>query len=457
MARISYEIFVALTHFWYFALAVFLLSPLLGIGLRLSAVVAALALLATVTSGLLAARTRTIERIHTNRATIFISICFTALLVGAVDRLLGPPPTDAPALPYPPNYSLRTVTNEFDYTLQTNALGFRRPENVATGPYAEGCRVLLLGDSFTEGYGNAYADTWGQLIENELEGVQLLNFGQGGQGPQSFEAIARIAIPLYRPDVVLLNLLQGDDLMQTLDPPADYPHENSTTSYLSQLFPNIARILTAQDNVLQAQSLKAARVAALLQRATPQQLQHYEANITREARQIYESGNLNPGLLAIALTTPDYFQRSIDLSHIQTRNAQLRLATVIYSLYTMSASAEFAVVSVPSGSFTSRVKLERYIDSGFLVNDPERMLSTTLMDDILQEAIAMSGYDDIPFITATNAFRAATASTSDALFYEWDGHFTPAGNRLFAATIIADVRRLCDADNHTTEDENAVL
>jgi len=73
------------------------------------------------------------------------------------------------------------------YTLVTNSLGFkdRTPRDVAL--QSPGPRLMFIGDSFTEGMGVPYAQTWVGLVDSALsgQGIEVLNAGVGSYCPKT--------------------------------------------------------------------------------------------------------------------------------------------------------------------------------------------------------------------------------------------------------------------------------
>jgi hypothetical protein len=73
------------------------------------------------------------------------------------------------------------------YPVRTNSLGFRDAA-VRDVPLARHPRLLLIGDSFTEGVGVRYEDTFAAHLEEELgkEGVSVLNAGVASYSPSIY-------------------------------------------------------------------------------------------------------------------------------------------------------------------------------------------------------------------------------------------------------------------------------
>jgi lysophospholipase L1-like esterase len=111
------------------------------------------------------------------------------------------------AFKFAPNIRYRQMSAEYDVEFGTNRLGLRSDE---VGP-KRGFRVLLLGDSFTCGYGVERAQTFADLLRKRL-GVEVINAGVGG-----FEIIHQVQYyhargRQLRPDLVVLATYLGNDL-----------------------------------------------------------------------------------------------------------------------------------------------------------------------------------------------------------------------------------------------------
>lgn len=102
----------------------------------------------------------------------------------------------------------RMVTEEYDVSVVTNEAGFR---DDPIGP-KKGKRVLLLGDSFTFGYGVDRPYLFADLLEKELN-VEILNAASGG-----FDLVHQVQWmkyygSQYAPDLVVYMLYLGNDLV----------------------------------------------------------------------------------------------------------------------------------------------------------------------------------------------------------------------------------------------------
>ena len=81
-------------------------------------------------------------------------------------------------------------------------------------------RIVAIGDSFTFEMGVELDQTWTKVLEQGLRdqgfAVEIADLGRPRADPASYAAVARKPIPLLKPDIVLVAILQGDDLAQTI-------------------------------------------------------------------------------------------------------------------------------------------------------------------------------------------------------------------------------------------------
>ncbi len=114
---------------------------------------------------------------------VVLPVFVTLVAVEAVLRLLDYPPDafspwiadEATAFRFAPGISERMVRTEFDVAIETNENGFR--DDPLTEKRAG--RTLLLGDSFTVGYGVRRGQIFADLVEERL-GSEVVNAGVGG-------------------------------------------------------------------------------------------------------------------------------------------------------------------------------------------------------------------------------------------------------------------------------------
>jgi lysophospholipase L1-like esterase len=89
------------------------------------------------------------------------------------------------------------------YVVRTNRDGMRSSRDYAYGDWGGACRILLFGDSFTDGEGVSNDERFSDLLERELPGVEVLNFGLDGSGLDQQVLIYEEMLDRFGGDLVL--------------------------------------------------------------------------------------------------------------------------------------------------------------------------------------------------------------------------------------------------------------
>ena len=100
-----------------------------------------------------------------------------------------------------------------------NGAGFRDAEHAVQKP-AGVKRILVLGDSVSEGYGVESPDVFARVLQSRLgDGYEVINIAAGGLNtPQEIHLLEQVGAK-YRPDVVVLNFVLNDvDFYTRFDP-----------------------------------------------------------------------------------------------------------------------------------------------------------------------------------------------------------------------------------------------
>lgn len=106
------------------------------------------------------------------------------------------------------------VETTYVWHVEINSLGFRGPEPDLSATQA--VRILLLGDSFTFGYGVEYDQTFGAVLQRKLgdAGIQSIIFNAGvtGWGTAQQLLFASDHEERLNPDIVVLTFCENDPI-----------------------------------------------------------------------------------------------------------------------------------------------------------------------------------------------------------------------------------------------------
>jgi lysophospholipase L1-like esterase len=377
----------------------------------------------------------------------------TLLLTVLADRAVGlfiEKPVDAAGLIFPPGSSLTYRTPEFTFTAEINRLGFRDREFAPAK--GEGTRILAIGDSFTYGWGVGVEQSWPKLLESGLRGrgrdVEVANLGQPGASPIVYAQTAARAVPLLKPDIVIVGITEGDDLAQLKREDGSSPPSPGTGgqeaaggtlpggayrlagAVMGRLYPNFLFLLRRRTVGRQAVNVEWQRQAErVLQTLTPEERARFD-RLDQEVRERFRRGELNPDLLQGSLKRPDYFLETLDTSRPAVRAMISAMGQALMNIKEVAARnhAEVVVVSIPYKVYASRRDLESSRRLG-LDLAPE-MVTGNAAGEAIGAACASAG---LRMFDLTEAFRVQAGGAP--LFFELDGHLNPQGQEVFARLL----------------------
>lgn len=114
-----------------------------------------------------------------------------------------------------PNQQTRLRWESYDYTVDSNSLGFPGPA-YTPGPAPDTLRILVTGDAFSSAEGVDTNLAWPRQLESYLavhrdgRPVEVLNFAITGYGPNQYAAVVQQMAPVYRPNLVIVEMFVND-------------------------------------------------------------------------------------------------------------------------------------------------------------------------------------------------------------------------------------------------------
>lgn len=301
-----------------------------------------------------------------------------------------------------PNATYRHKKACFDVTYTTNSAGARDKERTveSTEP-----RVVMLGDSFTEGFGVEFGARLSDLLESAT-GVEHLNFGTSGFfGPTQYLMLYQSLAKQYRHDEVLVGFLPANDF------------DEDDLDFGKRFFAERYRpyfVGTSPDYRLE---YFRANLAASTFRAPPDTFRSRMRRFLKETSHAYDFYAFFRDAKSFEAEGEEQKKSTESRYYSYTEAEILRLRYVLGRLVAEAGKRPVTVFVIPT-----RRDLEWYAAKG----DPPL---TRRLDEIAK-ALGIEVVDLLP------AF-AAVPDASTAYYHSCDGHWNAAGNAAAARVLVA--------------------
>ena len=383
--------------------------------------------------------------------SVLIAFAFTLV----ADRILGMAvssgaPPGSVELIFPPGSEKAFASLEFQYHVHVNSLGLRdrefSPERTKT------FRIAAIGDSFTYGWGVEIEQTWPKLLEQNLRqtgaDVEVINMGKPGAGPPFYAELAERAVPMLRPDLVIVGVLQDDvgESMPDGVAPAPGPKRGWLLKSVQRVYPNAVRLMrtakerhnakTAHAGSPEKSSIEDNRrsnadgAKRLLKDMTPEQRTRFD-RLEDTVKRAFETGDINPYMFDLSVVkNPGYYRFLMKIDDPYIKKCVESMGTQLKRIVEIAGEfgAKVLVVPVPLGPYVNLPENTSIRRVGF--NADESMLDSVNPDLEVKAAAEQAG---APFASVTRGFKERKNETG--LYYPLDGHFTPDGHKLFAELL----------------------
>jgi lysophospholipase L1-like esterase len=346
---------------------------------------------------------------------------------------------------------------EFTYEFATNDQGLRY-RNIRLAKPKETYRVLVVGDSMTEGVGVAQDETFSDLLERRFSRkrpVEFINGGLGGTGVfeygrlflswgVAYEVDALLvavfandvwnAAPDDHPEDLLLRR-EGDEFFGPI-PERSFP-KRLIHAVWPRIYTRLYQLKAASDrrNLTMTSDLVGTISAEARRRGIPEgEIDAWQARLPPNLVVAVNQQRMEADILSYGLLMPSHWTDSLD---IDTPAAKARFRSMRAMLDRIVEEAarrgiDVAVVYLPD-------RLQYDADSH--VGNPTQIAGVRFRkewlaeDSTVQRELALwSRERGIAFLDLTSVFRA-WAGDPTTLTYRIDGHWTPKGHRVAADAI----------------------
>jgi len=378
----------------------------------------------------------------------------------AADRLIGLAGFPAEMLPaHPPNLRIVRDNIEYRYEFRTNSQGLRYREAPLRKESPSELRLLVMGDSFTEGIGVDAQDRFTEILEREASGperrVSLINCGLGGQGPFEYARMCHDVGLRYEADGALF-VLYANDVWDT-SPHADVRVSASGRAYfrvprigwarwVHALWPRFYTLLKqfqyarSQRMVFQeADDWASYILGEARSRGIPEErIRGWRERVPARYFQAANQHRFNGWILARGLLDPDLWVQSMDISDPEAEAKWNAAARILAASVELCRRRKLWVgfVYTPSDFEIQQTWRPMMETAGFTVRDQWKTNTTELE----KRLAAWAREHSVPFLSLTEHFRSAARRRPGALYFPLDGHWTPAGHRTAADALLPWLR-----------------
>lgn len=341
--------------------------------------------------------------------------------------------TDAESLRYATPGPLRNVEITWNSSPdgiheihRLNLYGFRGPDFPIEKPPGK-TRIVFLGDSFVEGFGAGEDETLPRDFERLAgDGVEVLNLGIGGADLASAAHLARDAIPLLKPDVVILVVAWNDLPAPAPEPPGPALVPERTPWWMPRLVEVVLDLADGRPPALFYHRGPVPFFLPVPHPSNPISRQADDDAIDPEILAAMKRGEFNPYLRNGAAL----FEKSRLASFRGDASGEAQIDAILD--VARANGARVIAAYAPAHVTLSDVYYPLWNQLGAPFTRP------SMVDPDFQRERrhlgALFAERGVPFVDPTDALMADEAAGT-RLFAGYDGHFNPAGYERFAELI----------------------
>lgn len=321
-----------------------------------------------------------------------------------------------PVLGWRPRPNVSYHSSRFDITYETNSRGLRdRERSLERSPGVR--RIVVLGDSFTWGWGLHDHEAFPRVLESRLPRTEVVNLGVTAFGlPQEFDYLKLEGV-LYQPDIVILALCQNDI----------YRNVNSLQDlYRAMIAPRVTRVPSGRSKPVKEWLSEHVALYGLVRSAINTNRSLSKTLVALGLRgELHGFEGLDENLMPALRTYPPRLQNSYETTQSELRQMRDWLAERrIRFILALIPAAQ----AIDSRVFEDTIAYTVFEPADFELDKPYRNL----------EAFARS--HGIEVVNAYLGFKRRV-ETGVPLYLRNDPHFNAAGHAAFAAEILAYLQR----------------
>ena len=331
-----------------------------------------------------------------------------------------------------PNSNLHLISNkpgEYDVTAHINNFGFRGPD-ITNEKLPGQKRIFLIGDSFTFGVGANDDETIPYFLQQKLdpsgEKIEVVNLGHGHNSPIIHYLRLKDEIPKFKPDLVVM-LFDFSDLADDWNFEKHAVFDKQHNLIALNLYYENGKF--SFWNFLRAHSVLCVYLHNKVVRTFWKIQKLGFAGYIKTRLEGKKAKAVIAGMKedTIAYDAKLFLRGSEKAGEIKTHFPRTAKYILLSKEVAEVNGVRFALVIYPYGIHVGTNQWSKgRIDWGFA----EGKLYTDMFSFKLVEDFAKT--NRIPFVNLLGPLRA---HTDEMLYFSYDGHFTPAANKIAAEAL----------------------
>ncbi len=337
-----------------------------------------------------------------------------------------------------PGSVCRFKTDEWDIVYRINSFGLRGKEISIRKP-ANTYRILLLGDSFAQGFGVDFEKSFGKILEGKLatdknEKIEVINTGVVGYSPLNEYLFLKEKGLLFKPDLVLLAFNATDfwdDRQRLSELKLSYP--NLDEGKIEELISlgeakfDFSKINKSPGN-WQQQKIYLPGISYQIKTWLNTNSRTYKtiADLVKKKSMPVQQDNVNQGNIDRDILAIERGSKLTDENYSKLWELPIKHITMMKSLLDQN-KIPFVVVAIPEAMQVSDREWPGRKALGF---DNHLENTRPPFEDELARRL-----EDIntPVINLLPGFKASNISP---LYFKNDGHWRESGHKLAASVIL---------------------
>ena len=364
----------------------------------------------------------------------FLSLLLLLIFIKTLDFILSS--ANNSNYLFRPNSKMLYKTSEFNTYVNINKFGFRGNEKIIKKN-----QIVVVGDSFTFGYGNNDNEIWPKLLEEQIKESKLqfnnvYNLGVPGTNILDTIKTADKYFDKFKPKILIISFNSSSGIQDGMFTYKNKGGDNSRNRLrIKNMFPNIYFLFNSlkyafkkNENFNVLEYYKNAGVNYLKK----------ENNYDNELINLINEGNINPNLLYYANLYPNLSSSFWNNFNKKKIEENLYFNFLINQLNILKSKADYndcAILLLPiaDAKYVDSLTTKNYKRYGFNINDID------LNSNISEQTITnfFEEKNKIMVIKTLNKLR----NEKKEIYFPYDGHLNYNGNKIISDIVLEFLKK----------------